>query len=114
MIPFFPKPYNDEIYFSIIARYDHLLLNNNKETLEELLGNKNKPLDAEYPLGISYLVDQVRIFSKNYTVEYFLNNHTNYLFYRYFHKDILEEDILFLIPLFIKIIITLELNKLKN
>lgn len=93
MISFFPKPYKDEIYFSIIARYDRVTLNYSKDTLKELLGSNNKPLDIEYPLGVSYLVDQVRIFSKAYTVDYFLDNHTNYAFYKYFHKDILDSDI---------------------
>lgn len=95
MITFFPKPYKNEIYFSLIARYDYLSMNEGNQTLIELLGiTKNTFLNLEYPLGLSNVVEKIAIFSANYTVDYFLNQHTNYPFYKYFHPMIMNEDML--------------------
>lgn len=92
MIGFFPRPYTNEIYFSLIARYDLLSMNVGRQTVKELFG-VSKDLDVEYPLGLSELIKKIEIFSPKYTVNYFLENHTTYPFYKVFHQNIFHEEI---------------------
>ncbi|AXQ50878.1 TnsD family Tn7-like transposition protein [Lysinibacillus fusiformis] len=76
MIAYFPKPYNNELYYSILARYysysgDILP----SYTLKELTG-ETRNISFEVPIGLDYLVTKVKKFSSIYSKEYFINNHT--------------------------------------
>lgn len=76
MIGYFPKPYNDELYYSILARYHaHIGSNVKSSTLNELIG-KDQLSDFELPVGVNKLVSEVQQFSKEYCLNYFIYNHT--------------------------------------
>ncbi|MGD2198444.1 TnsD family Tn7-like transposition protein [Lysinibacillus fusiformis] len=76
MLSYFPKPYKDELYYSILARYHYHMGNiGNLQTMKELLGKFIK-VNFELPKGIDYLTSEVQFFSENYTRDYFINNHT--------------------------------------
>lgn len=76
MIAYFPKPYRDELYYSILARYHFQSGNEFKsQTLMELTG-KYREINIELPVGLDYLVSKVKLFSDQYTRDYFVNSHT--------------------------------------
>jgi len=76
MIGYFPKPYNDELYYSILARYhSHVGSNVKSSTLNELIG-KAQLSDFELPVGVNKLISEVQQFSKEYCLNYFIYNHT--------------------------------------
>jgi len=92
MLGFFPKPYTNEIYASLIARYDLLSMNTGRGTVKELFG-VNRDLDIEYPIGLSELIKSIEIFSCEYTAGYFLEKHTTYPFYKIFHPDLFSKEL---------------------
>lgn len=76
MISYFPDPYKDELYYSILARYHYHTGNTGLlQTMNELLGKYIK-VNFELPKGVDYLTSKVQIFSEDYTRDYFINNHT--------------------------------------
>lgn len=93
MIGYFPTPYEDELYYSIIARY-HIHVGNlsRKQTNKELFGKKVN-INLELPMGLAHLVSKVSIFSKEYTKEYFINHHTVIPFVKPFKSEEWNEKI---------------------
>ncbi|WP_144788720.1 hypothetical protein [Lysinibacillus fusiformis] len=87
MIGYFPKPYEDELYYSIIARY-HIHVGNlsRKQTNKELFSKKVN-INFELPMGLAYLVSKVSIFPKEFTKEYFFNKHTVIPFVKPFKSE---------------------------
>ncbi|RST76162.1 hypothetical protein D4T97_005100 [Siminovitchia acidinfaciens] len=83
MIPFFPMPYPDENFHSIVARY-HMYSGNlaASHTYEDLFGIKLRGLKIEFPTHINTLVN--RISKQSLTVDNLINNHTLYSFYTIF------------------------------
>ncbi|WP_026023446.1 TnsD family Tn7-like transposition protein [Lysinibacillus boronitolerans] len=93
MIGYFPTPYEDELYYSIIARY-HIHVGNlsRKHTNKELFGKKVN-INLELPMGLAHLVSQINIFSKEFTKEYFINQHTVIPFVKPFKSEEWNEKI---------------------
>lgn len=84
MISYFPSPYKDELYYSILARYHHHIGNTSRyQTMQELLGKYIK-INFELPKGIDYLIPEAQLFSEHYTKNYFIDNHTIIPFVRPF------------------------------
>ncbi|MFT9820807.1 TnsD family Tn7-like transposition protein [Lysinibacillus sp. NPDC056185] len=87
MIGHFPKPYKDELYYSILARYHNHSMNISKsQTLLELTG-KYRAINLELPLGLDYFVSVVKPFSNMYSKDYFIDNHTVIPFVKPFKKE---------------------------
>lgn len=84
MISFFPKPYPDEILYSIIARY-HIRSGNlsPKITLEELFNSRNTAATVDLPSNLTSLIQNIQLIS-NYQVEDFIYKYTLYPFYSAF------------------------------
>lgn len=78
---FFPKPYPDELLYSILARY-HLRSGNTgpKLTVHELFGSRNAIATADLPCNLESLAAKLRLISR-VTVEKLIQNHTLYPFY---------------------------------
>lgn len=84
MIGFFPKPYPDEILYSVLARY-HIRSGNRspKETQKELFNSQNTVATADLPCNLNSLIENLKSFS-NHTTEYLIYEHTLYSFYNVF------------------------------
>ena len=81
MRPFFPTPYEDELLYSLIARYHFLTGNSDyKDTLLEVFGSRNKIPSVHFPSNIGYLCAQ---FDKktDFTPERLVHNHTLFPLY---------------------------------
>lgn len=81
MKPFFPTPYEDELLYSLIARYHFLIGNSDyKDTLMEVFGSRNKIPSVHFPTNIGYLCAQ---FNKktDFTLERLVYNHTLFPLY---------------------------------
>lgn len=73
---YFPKPYKNELYYSILARYHFYSGDIHPSyTLKELTGRARR-INFEVPIGIDNLVTKAKIFSSTYSQDYFINNHT--------------------------------------
>jgi len=81
VLSFFTDPYEDEIFYSAIARYHYYYGNNDcKDTLFEIFGSKNVIPTIEFPSKLEYLSQQ--FYSKKlYSSEYLIRKHTLYPFY---------------------------------
>ena len=87
MIAYFPKPYKDELYYSILARYHYHSGNEFKsQTLNELTG-RYIDVNIELPVGLDYMVSKVKLFSNQYTKDYFVNSHTVIPFVKIFKNE---------------------------
>jgi hypothetical protein len=84
MVSFFPKPYPDEILYSVIARY-HIRNGNTspKVTLTELFNSPSTVATADLPSNLNSLSQNLQPFS-NYTVEELIERYTLYPFYSVF------------------------------
>jgi hypothetical protein len=84
MLSFFPKPYPDEILYSILARY-HIRSGNMslKLTMQELLMPTMRSLPADLPCNLDALVAKLALISK-ITIEAIVQKHTLYPFYAAF------------------------------
>jgi hypothetical protein len=84
MVSFFPKPYPDEILYSVIARY-HIRSGNTspKVTLTELFNSSSTVATADLPSNLNTLSQNLQPFS-NYTVEELIERYTLYPFYSVF------------------------------
>jgi hypothetical protein len=84
MVSFFPKPYPDEILYSVIARY-HIRSGNTspKVTLRELFNSPSTVATADLPSNLNTLSENLQPFS-NYTVEELIYKYTLYPFYSIF------------------------------
>ncbi len=84
MISFFPKPYPDEILYSLLARY-HIRSGNTspKITLQELFNCRTTVATVDLPSNLSSLIYKISFIS-NYQVEDLIYKHTLYPFYSVF------------------------------
>ena len=84
MLSFFPKPYPDEILYSILARY-HVRSGNMgpKITVQELFNSHNAIATADLPCNLEALATNLSLISR-ITVEELIQNHTLYRFYAAF------------------------------
>lgn len=84
MLTFFPTPYEDELLYSVIARY-HFAVGNcdYRDTLEEIFGAKSKVPSICFPTQISFLSAQLPE-GIGLTSENLINKHTLFPLYRAF------------------------------
>ncbi|NFH69612.1 hypothetical protein FDC35_06830 [Clostridium botulinum] len=83
MITFFTDPYDEELISSIFARYHYYSGNIDiRDTLEELLGERDISAFKMFPSRLRYLEKQFR--NPKYTSDYFIYKHTNFPFYSVF------------------------------
>ncbi|MGG6295456.1 TnsD family transposase [Leptolyngbya sp. AN02str] len=84
MLSFFPKPYPDELLYSVLARY-HIRSGNisPKLTLQELFGSRTAIATADLPSNLEPLATNLSIISE-VTVEDVIQRHTLFPFYRAF------------------------------
>ncbi|MFB6367707.1 TnsD family transposase [Paenibacillus elgii] len=84
MLVFFPTPYPDELYYSIIARYikwsgePHY-----RSLLQSIFGNKHVTASVDLPSNIGRLVERLPVTSQ-LTVEQLIQKHTMFPFYSAF------------------------------
>ncbi|WP_144572305.1 TnsD family Tn7-like transposition protein [Bacillus paramycoides] len=97
MICYFPTPYENELLYSIIARYHyHSGHKSKRETLLRLLGSDAKKFDVDAPSGVDLIVEKLKGISKGLTADYFIENHSILPFFRqfiesnYYHKVLLK------------------------
>ena len=85
MFSFFPTPYPDELFYSIITRYHIRSGNKNfQQTLFELLGYSPQQLcNIELPNNLIFLVKHLPIASRH-SVQSLICDHTLYPFYKSF------------------------------
>lgn len=87
MLGFFPKPYKDEYYYSILARYHQQSGNSFKsQSLQDLTGRFYR-MNYVFPFGLNQLVAKLQQFSEQFTTEYFVQNHTLIPLIRHFMSD---------------------------
>ena len=81
MISFLPKPYPDEILYSILARY-HIRSGNTspKATLKELFNSQTTIATIDLPSNLDYLIKNPQ-FVSNYQIEDLIYKHTLYPLY---------------------------------
>ena len=84
MITFFPVPYEDEVLYSVLARY-HVRSGNisYKATMRDLFGSTSVTAVMDLPSNIHNLVNNMPLNSR-YTEEYLIKNHTLFPFYSAF------------------------------
>ncbi|UZQ84762.1 TnsD family transposase [Thermoclostridium stercorarium] len=84
MMTFFPVPYEDEVLYSILARY-HVRSGNTsyKATMRDLFGSTSVTAVMDLPSNIQNLVNNMPLNSR-YTEEYLIKNHTLFPFYSAF------------------------------
>lgn len=84
MLCFFPVPYEDEILYSVFARY-HIRSGNTsfKSTINDLFGSTNITAVMDLPSNLNKLIENLPVGSK-YTAEYLIYNHTLYPYYAAF------------------------------
>lgn len=84
MMTFFPQPYEDELLYSILARY-HIRSGNisPKATMKELFGLNTVTSVVDLPSNIDSLIENMPVGAK-YTAEELIFNHTLYPFYSAF------------------------------
>lgn len=97
MICYFPTPYENELLYSIVARYHyHSGHKSKRETLLRLLGSGAKKFDVDAPSGVNLIVEKLKGISKGLTSDYFIENHSILPFFRQFiesncyHKILLK------------------------
>lgn len=88
MISYFPTPYENELLYSIIARYHyHSGHKSKRETLLKLFGNDAKKFDVDVPNGVNIIVEKLEGISKGLTVNYFIENHSMLPLFRPFMES---------------------------
>ena len=94
MLSFFPKPYPDEILYSILARC-HIRIGNTglKLTMQELFNSNNAIATADLPCNLEALVTKLSLISK-VTVEDIVQNYTLYPFYAAFLPGARSQQVL--------------------
>jgi len=75
MITFFPVPYEDEVLYSVLARY-HVRSGNTsyKATMQDLFSSISVTAVMDLPSNIQNLVNNMPLNSR-YTEEYLIKNH---------------------------------------
>lgn len=93
MTIFFPEPYDDEILYSIIARYHYYASNSEvRDTLKELFNSRNIIPTIELCCNIRDLCN--RIGNSMYDEDFFINRHTNIPIYYPFIKKNQQSNVL--------------------
>ncbi len=94
MLSFFPKPYPDEILYSVLARY-HIRSGNMgpKLTVQELFNSNNAIATADLPCNLEALATNLSLISQ-ITGEELIQNHTLYRFYAAFLPQERSQQIL--------------------
>lgn len=83
-LTYFPTPYEDELLYSVIARYHYYLGNKDlKDTLKEIFGSSSKLPSFDFPSSLEYLSRQLPIMSY-YTSDSLIDNHTLFPLYEPF------------------------------
>jgi hypothetical protein len=84
MIHFFPQPYEDELLYSVLARY-HIRSGNisPKATMKELFGSNTATAIIDLPSNLDNLIENMPVTAR-YTAEKLIFNHTLYPFYSIF------------------------------
>ncbi|MBW4419895.1 MAG: TnsD family transposase [Myxacorys californica WJT36-NPBG1] len=93
-LSFFPKPYPDELLYSILARY-HLRSGHTspKLAMQELFDSRNVIATADLPCNLESLAAKLELISQM-TVEKLIQNHTLYPFYAPFLPQDRSQQIL--------------------
>ncbi|MCU4770905.1 TnsD family Tn7-like transposition protein [Bacillus toyonensis] len=96
MLKYFPKPYEEELFYSIVARYHFHGADIFKEnTMKDLFKSTGMFLRFEsISQHIKHLVDKVKLFSDSYTIDYFLDKHTMLPFVKAFKTKNWYENVL--------------------
>lgn len=77
MICYFPTPYQDELLYSIVSRYQsHVVSAGNGATMKELFNKQASNLGIESLSNLARLVDNLKPLNEKITIEYFLMYHT--------------------------------------
>lgn len=91
MIGYFPAPYKDEIMYSIFARYSrHCGIEAKSAVIKELINSNSIGITPEFN-RIQDLPKKVEHFSKNYSTEFFINNHTTIPLFRPFDPKLRKQ-----------------------
>ncbi|RHW34814.1 hypothetical protein D1B31_19295 [Neobacillus notoginsengisoli] len=93
MLSMFPKPYNDELLYSIVSRYHRQSGNiETRYTLSDLFGEERKFLSSDFPTKLNVLFERLRHFIAIEPLV-FLKEHTPYLYYTNFLSPEITEKI---------------------
>lgn len=96
MINYFPGPYLDESIYSIVARY-HIHKGNTGDgvTLKEFFGNnKLKKVDEIFLRNLPSLIRNISVFSNHFTLQHFIDNHSEVPLVRPFKDNIWYDDLI--------------------
>jgi hypothetical protein len=80
MLPFFPAPYQDELLYSVLARYADRRLMRHSQLLLGLTGRRNTSIAYNFPTRIDRLLSVLPP-QHSFTADYFIDNHTLFPFY---------------------------------
>lgn len=90
---FFPNPYNDEILYSVLARYSvRCGIISHKTIIEGIFGKASARAVMELPFNINGLISNLPVNSP-YTGDIFIYNHTLYTFFTAFLPPERAEEI---------------------
>ncbi len=88
LIGYFPAPYKDEIMYSIFARYSHHSgIETKARVIKELINSNSVGMTPEFN-RIKNLAKNVKHFSKEYSTEFFISNHTTIPLFRPFDSKL--------------------------
>ncbi|MCU5299136.1 MULTISPECIES: TnsD family Tn7-like transposition protein [Bacillus] len=77
MLNYFPAPYEDELFYSIVARYHMWGPDSSKNPTMEKLFNKSRFNFGIESIGaLKGLVDNLQVFSEIFTISYFIERHS--------------------------------------
>ncbi|MFL8939001.1 TnsD family transposase [Rossellomorea oryzaecorticis] len=93
MLGFFPNFYEDEMLYSVFARY-HVRSGNTviKDTVNDLFGNKSAYATADFPTDLGYLYGTVKIFNVP-PLKAWIHQQTLFNYYSNFLKQKVREKI---------------------
>lgn len=93
MIAYFPTVYEDELLYSVIARYhEHSGNIAAKHTIEELFGNQKYVASFEFPTQLKLMHDKLSIFNV-LSLHEWIEKHTLYAYYTNFLNEESKEKI---------------------
>ena len=76
MIPCFPDPFPDELFYSACARFsDHVQYRNKAKIIKELFGSSNVWPIIDLPCHLGAFIERLPI-GHSYTIDTIINNHT--------------------------------------
>lgn len=94
MISYFPTPYENELLYSLIARYHyHSGHQSKRETLLKLFGHSRR-FDVDLPKGIDSIVKKLKDVSNGLTTDYFIEQHTILPLFRHFMEPTRYQKVL--------------------